>query len=229
VLVPVFSEMEASDSGDGMRRLMIAGGRASLYLSLPFLVALLLIGDQFITLWIGPSYADKAYLILVILLIPQFFEIPQQVSSSLLFGIGKHKFLSYANTISGLANLALSIVLALKYGVVGVAIGTAVPQLVLNALVIPWYVCRQTGTGLLTYYLKVYANCAVSAAVFAVILYQLSTRFPAGSYLTLALNIAVACLGYLAAVYCTGLRAEEKGFINSAIISLGKKVGIAAV
>lgn len=226
VLVPVFSEMEASNSEDGMRHLMIAGGRASLYLSLPFCVALLLIGDQFISLWIGKSYADIAYPILAILLIPQFFEIPQQINCSLLFGVGKHRFLSYANTISGLVNLVMSILLAIRYGVIGVAIGTAVPQLVLNAVIIPWYVCRETGTRFLYYYVKVYANTLVSAAVFAVILQQLSSRFPANSYLTLFLNASIALLGYLVALYFTGLKLEEKRFVNGAIISVRKKFGV---
>lgn len=229
VLVPVFSELEAADSGDGMRRLMIAGGKASLFLSLPFCLALLLIGDQFIALWIGPSYVEKAYLILVLLLVPQFFEIPQQINCSLLFGVGKHKFLSYANTVSGIVNLVLSVLLALRYGVLGVAVGTAVPQLILNALVIPWYVCRETGTGLGYYYAKVYGRTLIPAAVFALILWLLATRFPAGNYLVLVGNAALAYLGYLVALYLTGLRSEEKRMVHGAFGSVARKLGVSSV
>ncbi len=228
VFIPVFSEMDAVSDNDSMRKLMFAGGKASLFLSLPLCLALLLVGDQFVTLWMGKEYSDKAYLIMVILLLPQFFEIPQQINCSLLFGTGKHKFLSYANTISGIANLILSIALAFKYGLIGVAIGTSIPQLILNGLVIPWYVCKQTNTSLLEYYIRVYGKVLIPAGVFSMVLSYLSSVNIASNYLLLVLNSFLAFLVYFVCFYLMGLRKEEKHYINDIINKVLRKARLRA-
>lgn len=224
VFVPVFSELEASSDSDNMRKIMVSGSKMTLFLSLPFCFSLLVVGQQFITLWIGGNYGEKAYIIMAILLVPQFFEIPQQVNCSLLFGIGKHRFLSYANTVAGIINLVMSLLLVTKYGATGVAIGTAIPQILLNAIILPIYVCGKVDMKVAEFYKKVYGKAIVPGGIFFIILYLLSVGRSGASYFSIVGNVVMTSVVYLLAIYLAGLKKEEKLFVNSVLNRVWRKV-----
>jgi len=59
-----------------------------------------------------------------------------------LYGLGKHRPLAVVGWLEAAANLGLSLLLVRHYGILGVAIGTAVPQVFFNLVVIPTYVLR---------------------------------------------------------------------------------------
>ena len=53
--------------------------------------------------------------------------------------------------VEGVLNLGLSILLARKYGILGVAIGTAVPMLIVKVILQPWYTLREAGISVRDY------------------------------------------------------------------------------
>ena len=55
----------------------------------------------------------------------------QNPSINLLFGISKHHYYAIANTLEGVINLLLSLILVKYYGIYGVAFGTAIPMILL--------------------------------------------------------------------------------------------------
>ncbi len=93
----------------------------------------------------GPAYADLSGHVLWILSIPWFFGAGAAVLSSTILGIGKHKPVVPVAIAEGLCNLALSILLVKKMGIIGVAWGTAIPNMVVDILFWPWYVRTHSG------------------------------------------------------------------------------------
>jgi O-antigen/teichoic acid export membrane protein len=66
----------------------------------------------------------------------------QGPSINLLRSRGRHQAMAYWTLLEGIANLVLSIILCRRMGIVGVALGTAIPMLVTKLIVQPWYVLR---------------------------------------------------------------------------------------
>ncbi|MCK4462560.1 MAG: polysaccharide biosynthesis C-terminal domain-containing protein, partial [candidate division Zixibacteria bacterium] len=97
---------------------------------------ILIFGADFIRLWMGPGF-ELTVDILYILAVPAIIFLPQVASNSILFGIGKHRLLLVILAVEAVANIALSLVLVFKIGILGVALGTAIPQIIIYSFVYP--------------------------------------------------------------------------------------------
>jgi O-antigen/teichoic acid export membrane protein len=140
-LPSLFSRQEGAKDLEAVRRTFFFGTKLSVSISTFFAFGLLACGKPFISRWMGAEYVD-AYPVLVALTLGLTFFAWQGTSISLLYGISRHKVLAMFNSIEAVANLALSLVLVRRYGMVGVAVGTAIPITLNMLLAIPMYVCR---------------------------------------------------------------------------------------
>ncbi len=98
---------------------------------------LLIFGDNFIYLWMGPEFTKTVH-VLYILVIPSAIYLPQIAANSVMLGIGKHRPLFYILISEALFNLVLSLALVRPLGIYGVALGTAVTQLLIYTYIFPY-------------------------------------------------------------------------------------------
>ena len=169
---PSAIRMDARKDLAGLRRLMIFGTRIALLLILPICFGFLFLGRQFITLWMGRQYASSA-VFLTVLTIAQFGSMSQYVSVNVLSAMAKHRILAYLVLGEGIANLALSIILVRKVGLVGVAWGTVIPNLV-SSVIVPFYTLRVVNLGWREYVTGAFLRpvlCAVPMVALAGVFY----------------------------------------------------------
>lgn len=139
---PGAARLDARQDLGGLRNLLVIGTRISLLVSLPLCLGFVFLGRQFITLWMGPEYSVSA-LYLMVLTLAQFTGMSQYMSALVLAAMAKHRFLAYLVLVEGVANLVLSIILIRKIGLVGVAWGTVIPDVICTAVIVPWYTLRK--------------------------------------------------------------------------------------
>ncbi len=157
VLTPTVSaldsafELEPGDSKERAREqvseifLEFAAGLSAV--AVPAAIAAVLLGHSFLTLWVGPSYAEASHPVLSILAVALPSFAIQVAAARVLFGIGRLRFLAIVSVAEALSNVGLSIALLGSMGIVGVALGTAIPS-VFQALATTGYVCRVLGISL---------------------------------------------------------------------------------
>lgn len=172
-LYPSASRMDGLNDRAGIRELYLTGTRLALLIGLPICLGYVLLGRQFITLWMGKDYLYSAT-ILAVLTIPQFTSLPQYCSSLVLASMARHKLLAYLVLAEGVANLALSIILVRRMGVMGVALGTVIPHLINTSIVIPMYTLRILGLRVSEYLFKAVLRPWLCAIPFAAVCYGLS-------------------------------------------------------
>jgi len=149
-LMPKMSEMEGRNDQHELRQLFLRSTRWTTLLSL-FLGSLLVInGRAFLQLWLGTRFL-ASYPLLIILVTAYVVDLAQYPSTVALYAKGRHKALAVWTVAEGVANLALSVVLAYRYGLAGVALGTAIPMLATKVFVQPWYTLRVLELSLLDY------------------------------------------------------------------------------
>lgn len=107
-------------------------------------------GPAFLGLWVGERFVQGSWMlrsdvILFILLAAQLPRALQSISIQLLFATRKVTFLMWLSLAEALANLALSLVLVRSIGLPGVALGSLLPALVTQFIVLPWYITRTFG------------------------------------------------------------------------------------
>ncbi len=178
--MPAASTYEAAGDTAGLLMLYKNGTRATLMVSLPILITLILRGPAFIGLWMGPQYSHSSGIVLIILSIPLIFAFANRTATAIAFGVEKHKTTSRWAIGEGVANLILSVVLVHWYGIYGVAVGTMIPSLFAQLVLWPGYISELVGLSRSEVLLKVWAPMFLAAIPFAVATYAVGVLFPRG-------------------------------------------------
>ncbi len=144
VFFPAASELEARQARADLQRLLITGTRLALGLTLAGVLVLLLLGRQALAVWVGPGHEDALPVLLILL--PVFLvSATQNPAGVILRGMGRVRALAISVLLEYVVNVALTIILVPRVGVTGAAIGTLIPALVNDGLVIPALACRELG------------------------------------------------------------------------------------
>ncbi len=156
VFVPMSSQSEATGDLDRVRKIYIAGNRVCAFLFLPIAAILILWGKHIIRIWVGARYVPHSYPVLVVLVVPYIFMMSQAASGRILFGMGKHQTWAVITVIEGIANLILSIALVPSLGIVGDALGTAIPLSFTYLVFLPRHLRKQIGVPVGTFLREAY-------------------------------------------------------------------------
>ena len=143
VFVPLATSFDARGDRAALRLLFLRGSRLTLLLILPAIFGFVALGEDFISLWMGTRYAELSSAVLTLLAIPVLFAPLMLTSHQILYGISRHKYNAYFSIAEAVANLGLSILLVHRMGLLGVAWGTVIPALVVEAVIVPCYTARQ--------------------------------------------------------------------------------------
>jgi len=151
VLSPTASALHAGGDPAGLQDLLIKGTRYSLYLSLPMILTLAILGKPILLLWMGSRY-DQG-LVLTVLALGHLAWFVQQAGYQILMGIGRHGVPAAATLVAAFCSIPLALLGMgpLEWGLVGAGLAVVLPLTVVNGLIVPWYSCRTIGVPLWRY------------------------------------------------------------------------------
>jgi len=157
---------------------------------------LIILGKPIIALWMGSRYVSASYPVLVIMALGSSLYTLQGPSFRILYGMARHRWMAVVRLCEGCAVILLSVLLVRHFGIVGVALGTAIPLACSSLFFYPLYLCRLLKTSLVQYLAQTYllplALCA--PMILAVVL--LRQLFPRAEYSTMFVQIACGALTY---------------------------------
>jgi O-antigen/teichoic acid export membrane protein len=125
-LFPVVVDCDAGQRGVRLRKVFVEGTRLSLATVLPVAGGLVLLAHPLLMAWIGPRFTTTAIVVQLLAWVV-IVRVGSSTASIVLKGAGLHGRLTALVGLMAFANLALSIALARPFGLVGVALGTAIP------------------------------------------------------------------------------------------------------
>jgi O-antigen/teichoic acid export membrane protein len=209
-LVPAVSHMEA---GQDFGRIMSFYNKAARYLyyvSGYACFAVLLFGGPFIILWVGEDFRP-AIKILQVLIIAGAICFPQSIANSVLFGISRHKIAFYILLAEAMTKIILSLILLKYYGIFGVALGTAIPQVIIYSFIYPSVFYRVMNSNPADFY-RVAIRSVILSAVFVLpgAFLMLEIAFP-DSWHKLILDGIVITITMLAGMYLFILDDSDRG------------------
>ncbi|MGH9513959.1 MAG: polysaccharide biosynthesis C-terminal domain-containing protein [Terriglobales bacterium] len=196
LFVPMSSQSEATGNMDRLRKIYIAGNRACAFTILPISATLIILGKSVIEAWVGRRYVEQSYPILLILIIPVTIMLAQGASGRILLGMGKHQTLAIVSLVEGISNLVLSILLVRPYGIIGDAIGTAIPLTCTMIFFMPRHLCGKLGLRVSTFLRRAYSLPAVLCLPMVAVLLLLHHHSVAHTRLQLAIQVLAAGLTY---------------------------------
>ena len=224
VLMPMVAHYSALDDNERIEKTVVDGSKLTLFISFPVSLVFIVLGGEFIALWMGEEFREQSGLVLLILAISQIFSAPHQTLSSVLYGMDRHKMLAFFRIGEAAANLILSIVLLHLYGIAGVALGTTIPHIILTAIILPAYTTRVIGMNLLGYYLRSYIRPIIAAIPFLAIVLFIRYTIPFDSLGFFFGVVIGASLIYLVSSFWILFTAGERQDIYNKIRPILKRV-----
>ena len=138
---PLSSKLEARGDRARLRGAVLTGTRISLALAIPIALTVAILADPAIKAWVGNGY-QQAGVVVVLLVANAALAMLTGVGVRMLMGIGSFRYPSLALAGEATANLALSIGLGLKYGIVGVALGSLLSTALVHVVLAMPYIAR---------------------------------------------------------------------------------------
>ncbi|NQZ56786.1 MAG: polysaccharide biosynthesis C-terminal domain-containing protein [Lentisphaeraceae bacterium] len=125
---------------------------------------------------------------------------------------GKHKPMTYLLCIEALINIVLSIILIKHMGIIGVALGTLIPNAIISLFIVFPLFAKFSHTSILHYIKSIYIPISIAAVPLGLSLYFAKTYIPVEHWnlLTLISICAVAGTVYLIVSYAIFLNKDEK-------------------
>lgn len=170
IFVPMASQSDARGDANRLQKMLIAGNRACSFAIFPICATLTIMGKSLIEVWVGAKYISQSYPVLLVLIIPFTFMLSQAASSRMLLGTSQHRTLGIVTLVEGVINILLSIVLIRPYGILGDALGTAIPLTCTTLLFLPIHACRTFGIHLRTFLRQAYSLPFLATAPLAITL-----------------------------------------------------------
>ncbi len=210
------AELTAKQDTDAIARLGVYVNRYCLTLFLPVAVFLTVYGEDLIRVWIRQSeYVIRSAPLLPVLLLGTTFGIAAQFnSSSILYGMARHRWLARGMLAEGLLLIAALWFLVPRYGILGAAWAVSLLMLVDRGLFAPWLLCHYLHRGYLRYLLSIYVRPFLTAAPVALLAVWLKRGILPGNSLIQVLAAAAALASvYYAMAYFTTLEREHRGLM----------------
>lgn len=195
IFLPMSSHFDAVGDLDRLRQVFVLGNRVCGLVMFPICAGLIVLGSSLIEVWVGPKYLSS-YWILLLLLVPRSLLRAQAASIRVLFGMARHRTLAFVFVIEGAANLALSILLIRPWGIVGDAVGTAIPLLCTSLLFLPVHLCRTLTISLRTFLRQAYLLPLTLCAPMVGALLLLQHLFRPHNYTQLLVQVLAGGLVY---------------------------------
>jgi O-antigen/teichoic acid export membrane protein len=172
VVMPLASELHASERSGKLRNLYIVSSRIVLAISVPVAVVLTVIGGRLLALWVGPQYARYAQLVAV-LAVSRLIASSQWPASEILLGMTKHRMVAATALTSGVLHVVLGAVLMPFFGLTGVAMGGLIPNVIASLCIIMPFARRTVGVSVGTVVREIWAPTLIPGAAAAAVLWML--------------------------------------------------------
>lgn len=137
VVMPRATQLSTQGKDADLRALFLQWSKIALSLVLCVTLYLIVLGPEFLAWWVGPQFQGDAGLVLQVIMASAIVFLPARgVALPILMGLGKPKAPALAFLAMSLTNLGLSLALVDRLGLLGVALGTALPNLAFAAYVV---------------------------------------------------------------------------------------------
>jgi O-antigen/teichoic acid export membrane protein len=196
IFVPMTSQSEALGEMGRLRKIFLLGNRVCAMTIFPICAVLVILGKSIIEVWMGKKYVDASYPVLVIMILCCTLWWAQGASGRILLGMSKHGTWAIVTVSEGVANLILSIILVRPYGIIGDALGTAIPLTCSMLFFMPHHLCKKLDVRLRTFLRESYTLPFLLSMPLVAALLLMQRWFVPHNYRQLGMQMLIAGVVY---------------------------------
>jgi O-antigen/teichoic acid export membrane protein len=173
VVMPLAARYQAAGDLAALRAVFLRWSKIALSLVLAVGLYLVALGPEFLAWWVAPRHAQASGPVLQVLMLSFLVYLPvRALCVPVLLGLGLPRPPAVGLLVMGLVNLGISVALVRPLGILGVALGTALPNVVFAGWMLR-LACRALGVPVTEYLGHVAGRCLPGALVSLALLFAL--------------------------------------------------------
>lgn len=210
VLNPLFSELESGNDMAGIRSILFKATKFSFLVGLPVGIVYLIMGKTFISLWMGNEYGEGSAQVLSILALATLFSLLQFVINSVLYGLSRHHIIAWLRMAEAVVKIALCIYFIRIWGIVGVALGTGLADILFMGMILPLITCKSIGVSAFAYLKESIIPPVLASIPFGVSCYFVDRYLSANNLFTFFASIGFIMPVFLVSAWYVAFTKDEK-------------------
>lgn len=165
VVFPVVSELESLNDPNRINRIYEKVSRYSFYILSAFCISILSFNYSILRYWIGKDFADKGFIVLILLTIGYYLHSLSMVPSLVVYGMGKPKYNAIFSMLTAVLCISLLIPLSNMFGLKGSAMAVLV-----SSFLVPFFIIVVNKRILKISSLKYFKNVYLKGGIISLLL-----------------------------------------------------------
>lgn len=213
VLLPTVMDIIHVDKNDEtLKKLIIKVGKIQFILLSAALIGFVLVGKEFVFLWLGKQYKD-VWLITLILMIPALWELSSNTLLAILRAKNRLAYRTKIMVFITFLNLVITVLGTMTVGYIAAAFGTATST-VLYMILMGFYYYKKLNINLIIIFSKIISRI-IPSLIIPTILLLILNNFLYGTWINLIIKIVVFCIAYFIVLWLWGLDRKNKVLFES--------------
>lgn len=212
--------IQDDDDGAKLTSLSVKLGRYQFALNGLMILGFFLIGKEFILMWMGETYIDAYYGILLVIL-PGLFYNALQVPVTTLVVMNLVNYQAWVQIATGVCNVILSFVFSYYWGVIGSALSICLSY-ILRTILILIVIRRKTKISLKTFVNNTYLKMSLPILVSLIVCIPLNQYMLVTSWMTFCMKGMLIVAVYAVTLLIIGLTRDERSNIFRMLIKRGR-------
>lgn len=221
MFLPKVSRMIANNNRNDILRLMTRVGRLQIYIIGLICVGFICTGKDFIQAWLGDGFSE-VYPCALLIILPSFLQLPQEIGSTTIVAEGKVKHQAYAFLVMAAVNILLAFPLTKIYGIYGLCFSIMVAYLV-RTFLMDVIIYKELKLNVFRFfrdsYLKILPSIIISIAITLIIIYFI----PYEGWRGFVLKAFTCATVYAICIFSMPMNTDEKDLIFSPVKRLFHK------
>jgi O-antigen/teichoic acid export membrane protein len=211
--LPAASDLSARNEQARLQELYLVGTKYFLLAYAFFAGAILLFGKQFVFLWLGSGF-EQSVMIMVVLVLGTLYQSQNLVAHVMLPGMGQVRAFTWIMTAYPIVSVSLSVILLKRYGLLGVALGTAGSYFLMETIFI-FFITSILKVTLSKLLLSCHFPVLIILTPAMLIGYYFNVMLRSTSWVVLVSGIALFSLSFAGALFTYGLSRPERARIRA--------------
>lgn len=199
---------ERGEEKDELMPLMLSVGKFQYAINGLIVAGFAVVGKEFINLWMGPTYLDAYYGILLVITPGLFFN-SMQIANTAMVVRKKVNLQAWVNLGMGMVNALLSVILSSYLGVIGACISISIAYM-LRAVVLLFIYRRVLKIDLASFVINCYLRMGIPIIIAIALGCLMNSLLQNGGWLVLAVKGLFIVVIYATATFLFGLSSEER-------------------
>lgn len=212
VMLPtVINTIHSGANDTQLENLVIKVGRIQFMLMGAALSGFLILGQEFISLWLGDGFQD-VWIITLILMFPAIWELSQNVCLTILRANNMLKFRTIILLITTIVNFIITIIGTQLFGYFAAAFGTAISIIIGSLVIMNIYYYKVLKLNPFRMFKNILDKTLICLIISSIVL-AIVNYYIYGGWIAFCIKVLIFCLTYGILLLAYGFNKDGKGLI----------------